>query len=106
MYPPVSHMMAIQIWARNEENGAAFANYLKAAIERSHFDNAVVIGPAAASIAKIKDEYRMAIYIKMNDLDGLINIRERIEALLEKLTNDGRMTGLVVQFDFDPINGF
>lgn len=106
MYPPVSHMMAIQIWARNEENGAAFANYLKAAIERSHFDNAVVIGPAAASIAKIKDEYRMAIYIKMNDIDGLINIRERIEALLEKLTNDGRMTGLVVQFDFDPINGF
>ena len=106
MYPPISHMMAIQIWARNEKNGAAFANYLKAAIERSHFDNAVVIGPAAASIAKIKDEYRMAIYIKMNDLDGLINIRERIEALLEKLTNDGRMTGLVVQFDFDPINGF
>ena len=106
MYPPVSHMMAIQIWARSEDNGIAFANYLKASIERSHFEGAVIIGPASAAISKIKDEYRMAIYIKMNDYDRLINIRERIDALLEKLTADGRMTGLTVQFDFDPVNGF
>ncbi|MCR4901911.1 MAG: primosomal protein N' [Butyrivibrio sp.] len=106
MYPPMAHMMAIQIWARSEDNGIAFANYLRALIERMKVKDAVVIGPAAAAISRIKDEYRMAIYIKMKDYEGLIGIREKIDLWLEKMTNDGRMTGLTVQFDFDPVNGF
>lgn len=106
MYPPAAHMLAVQIWAQDEAAGVQFAGRLRAGLENLHFKNAVIIGPAAASIGRINDIYRMALYIKNPEYAVLVEMKDRMENYIRQLTEAGRYAGLQVQFDFDPINGF
>ncbi|MCR5657325.1 MAG: primosomal protein N' [Butyrivibrio sp.] len=106
-YPPVSHMLSVQIWAKNEDEGKEKANYIRAAIDRLFIDGAMIIGPAAASISRINDIYRMVIYVKHEDFDCLVRIRDEVSNLLDQLSKEGRLSGNIqVQFDFDPMQGF
>ena len=106
-YPPVSHMLSVQIWAKNENEGKEKANYIRASIDRLSIDGAMIIGPAAASISRINDIYRMVIYVKHEDFNALIRIRDEVSELLDELSKEGRLSGNIqVQFDFDPMQGF
>ena len=118
-YPPAAHMLAIQVFAREEERGKAQAERLAAEI-RSKFvfrDSQVgwlqgnteemqkplstlqIIGPAAASIGKVNDIFRFVFYIKCSEYDKLIEIKDRAEELLKDWQPQES-----VQFDFDPMN--
>ncbi|MBO5621389.1 MAG: primosomal protein N', partial [Butyrivibrio sp.] len=72
-YPPVSHMMSVQIQSRDEDMGMAFATRLRAIMEQNKKDGAVFIGPASAAIGKINDVFRMAVYVKLDDYEGLVS---------------------------------
>ena len=58
-------MMSVQILSRDEEEGMEFSNRLRALMEQQHIQNAVFIGPALATIGKINDVYRIAVYVKL-----------------------------------------
>ena len=132
-YPPISHMMAVQVQSRDEAEGMQFSNRLRAMMEmqstsingtrdwgkdigvignagRSIDDNsssrAIFIGPAAAAIGKINDVYRMAVYVKMDDYDGLIAYKDMLEKYIKDQEAMGGLRNINVQFDFDPVNGF
>ncbi len=105
-YPPAAHMLAIQIMAENEEYGRQIASRIRAEIEIRKIKDMIIIGPASASIGKINDVYRMVIYLKNEDMDGLINARECACDLLDYLEKNGKLRGIQVQFDFDPMQGF
>ncbi|WP_026652702.1 replication restart helicase PriA [Butyrivibrio proteoclasticus] len=105
-YPPISHMMSVQIASRDEEEGMAFANRLRALMERCRIPNAVFIGPALAAIGKINDVYRMAIYVKLDDYNGLIQLKNQVERYVKDLEAQGHLRTINVQFDFDPVNGY
>ena len=81
-YPPVSHMMSVQIQSKNEEEGLAFATRLRAIMEQQKCPKAVFIGPASAVIGKINDIYRMAIYVKLDDMDNLIRLKDIVESYI------------------------
>ncbi len=109
-YPPVSHMMAVQVQSKDEAEGMEFSNRLRAMMEMASnkliFGNAVFIGPAAAAISKINDIYRMAVYVKMDDYEGLIAYKDMLEKYIKDQEAAGRLKNITVQFDFDPVNGF
>ena len=112
-YPPVSHMLSIQIMSQNEEEGITFSNRLRAVIEQKNNtlpsdmnERAVIIGPAAAGISKINDVFRFVIYVKTSDYGILTLIKEKIENYISYLTDTGQYKGYFVQLDFDPINAF
>ncbi len=109
-YPPVSHMMSIHIQSRDEEEGMQFSNRLRAMMEMAKdkliHGNAIFIGPAMAAIGKINDIYRMAVYVKMDEYDGLIAYKDMLEKYIKDLEANGKLSGITVQFDFDPVNGF
>ena len=105
-YPPISHMMSVQIQSRDEEEGMAFSNRLRALMEQQHIQNAVFIGPALATIGRINDVYRIAVYVKLDDYDGLILLKDVLEKYIKDLQDSGRLKTISVQFDFDPVNGF
>ena len=105
-YPPISHMMSVQILSYDEELGMQFATRLRAIMEQNKREGAIFIGPAAAAIGKINDVYRMAVYVKMDDYDGLIAYKDMLGKYIHQLEEMGKLKKISVQFDFDPVNGF
>ena len=95
-YPPAAHMLAVQIFAINAQDGALLADTL-AKVAR---DNRMrVIGPATATISKINDIFRYVFYVKSSDYDKLIETKDKIEEKRKMM----QRTGEQVQFDFDPM---
>lgn len=116
-YPPAAHMLAVQIFAREESRGQALAEALaecvrgKMPAERGQerkdaaqtggeSDRMQIIGPAAASIGRINDIFRFVFYVKSAKYDTLVKVKDVLE---EKIQGEQLRTE-VVQFDFDPVN--
>ncbi len=104
-YPPVVHMMAVQVYAAVEEEGLRVAKELAKEAEKSEKNKQgiplQIIGPAPAGIGKINDIYRFVFYVKHPAYDQLVETKDCLEAYLHAM--DTRR--LNIQFDFNPING-
>lgn len=103
-YPPAAHMLAVQIQAAEEETGRQAAGELSG-IARGYIggapgDKMTVIGPSAASIGKINDIFRFVFYLKNQNYDTLIQVKDELEETVQKLPQKN----ISVQFDFDPMN--
>ena len=108
MYPPASHMLAVQIMSRKEDHALLLAGQIREYISRkiSTRKDCIVIGPASASIGKVRDEYRYVVYIKTTKYDILIGCKDGIEDGMEKYHDAGKFTDTQVQFDFNPVSPF
>lgn len=121
-YPPASHILAVQFFAKREEEAKAgaeeAARYARQIAEQQErpagegtrqqdlrqgaVPDTVVIGPAPALIGKINDVYRYGVYVKNKNYEKLVEIKDGIEALR---ASRERLQGLC-QFDFDPVHNF
>lgn len=116
-YPPAAHMLAVQIFAREESRGQSLAEALaecvrgKMPAERGQEmkdaaqtggerDRMQIIGPAPAAIGRINDIFRFVFYVKCAKYDTLVKVKDVLE---EKIQGEQLRTE-VVQFDFDPVN--
>ena len=105
-YPPAAHMLAVQIYGKEEENVKQLARGLTDVV-KSNMDflseqsdkKIQVLGPAPANISKINDIYRYVFYVKHKEYDTLVNVKDRVEETLRKW----QPRQLSIQFDFDPI---
>ena len=59
-----------------------------------------LVGPSDPAIAKIKDMYRKVLYIKHQDYDVLVDIKDFVETWLRDIDE----SGVNVFFDFNPMN--
>lgn len=101
-YPPIAHMLAVQVYGKNEESTKQLANRLAYVVKCKRTQeqpSLAVMGPAPASIGKVNDVYRFVFYIKDAQYDALIEIKDLLETELKQL-NPAEM----VQFDFDPVS--
>ena len=100
-YPPVSHMLAVQVFARAENGGRLLAERLAEAVRNIFCTGETIqlIGPAPASIEKINDIFRFVFYVKCPEYDTLIRIKDMAEEKLKEWQQPE-----TVQFDFDPMN--
>ncbi|MCM1045070.1 MAG: primosomal protein N' [Candidatus Gastranaerophilales bacterium] len=103
-YPPVEHMMAVQIYGKREDAAKQLAEKLSDVVksigENSRSDAVSVIGPAPASIGKVNDIFRYVFYVKHGKYERLIYIKDVLEEKLQFLPAREE----TVQFDFDPMN--
>ena len=102
-YPPVAHMLAVQVFAGDEERGWKLVRWL--AGQAGRFEAAdgkklKLLGPAAAAISRVNDIFRFVFYVKCAKYDTLVQIKDNLE---EKL-KDCRLKDEMVQFDFNPMN--
>lgn len=126
-YPPAAHILGILIASKDEEKAAFAARLLAGAakewVEKTskvladttteNIDiteamaevarNTVVIGPAAAVLSKANDIYRFMIYIKQEDYDCLVQIKNYLEGYIDF---SEYFNSCNVQFDFDPMNSY
>ncbi len=107
-YPPAGHLLAVQIFAKDEEEAAGFARQIGELIERATAEDGTtrVIGPAPAMIGRINDVYRYGLYLKSRDRERLRELGAMAEAELMIERQRGERKQVMLQFDFDPVRGF
>lgn len=62
-----------------------------------------IIGPTDATIGKVNDIYRKVLYIKTEEYQDLVLLKERME---EYVRDNPDFRNVSVQFDFNPMSGF
>ena len=83
-YPPAGHMLAVHGSSLSEEQLKKGMDYLRRFLSRVAADPDLhIIGPAPESVSKVKDRYRMVIYLKYRESAPLIRIRELMEKYIE-----------------------
>lgn len=106
-YPPVAHMLAVQIYAASEEQGGALARQLTsqagAFVDESQpcGKRMMIVGPAPAGIGKVNDIYRFVFYVKDQSYDRLVEVKDGLEAWMGERQMPRQIS---LQFDFDPMN--
>ena len=97
-YPPASHMLAVLGSGPEDESLVQAMHYLKLYIQRIYKGTDLhVIGPAYAAVGKVKDIYRQVIYLKHEDYQVLVKIKDQLEKYIE--INSG-FRKMYIQFDF------
>ena len=126
LYPPVWHMLAVQIQGKDEDRALGAANYLRELFEkiraqkaaetesentgsehaesvRKRMPRTMVMGPAPASLGRARDFYRFVIYVKDQKYDTLIEWKDGAEQAIKEACF---AKDVQVQFDFDPVNPY
>ena len=99
-YPPCSHILGIQVSCDKQQDAIKQADIL-ADIIRQADSNIIIMGPEDAYIGKLKDVYRRVIYVKADEYDRLVNVKDTIEAFL---LQQKQYRNTSTWFDFDPIS--
>ncbi|MDK2965540.1 MULTISPECIES: primosomal protein N' [Lacrimispora] len=98
-YPPVSGLLTIQFSSRNEsvlvETAAAAGAFATALGEPQDVQ---IIGPVEASVYKINDIYRKILYLKQENYDILIKIRDQMDGFSEN--HPELFEQVLIQYDF------
>ena len=103
-YPPVSSLLAVLMTGRDEKHLELAAGYLKEFAARADKKNKFeLIGPATPYVGKVNDEYRKVLYIKCEEKDYLIEMKDLLEQYIE--INRG-FDSIRIQFDFNPMGIF
>ena len=93
---------------KSEAQAAAVLTHPNIAVSYTHLDvykrqriyrenDLHIIGPAYASVGKVKDIYRQVIYLKHKDHKTLVHIKDQLEKYIE--INSG-FRKIYIQFDF------
>jgi primosomal protein N' (replication factor Y) len=98
-YPPANVLLTVQFSSRDEKiltaSAEAVTSYISPMTEKQMVQT---IGPAEASVYKINDIYRKILYLKHENYDILIKIRDQIDGFSE---NRPDLFDLVlIQYDF------
>lgn len=107
-YPPTAHMLAVLITSRSGEDGERLGKAMADAVNKrrvqgeKQYEDIQLIGPAEASIGKINDLYRHIFYIKHEDYQVLVEIKD----MLELFCKEQELKNQTVQYDFDPMNTY
>ncbi|MBH1941346.1 primosomal protein N' [Mobilitalea sibirica] len=105
-YPPAAHILLILISSKEEEKVEKAAQFAGEAIKEWMNQNSQelqVIGPAPAGIAKVNDIYRRVIYMKDEDYQNLVNLKNYLEGYY---SYSEYFNNCNLQFDFNPMSGY
>ena len=93
--------------SKSEEAADAMAAELAAAADaytgKNTKEKVYLVGPVDAAIAKVNDIYKKIIYLKAENYDTLVKIKNRTEVYARESRYYKNVT---VMFDFNPVNGF
>lgn len=105
-YPPVWNLLVILCASAQEVALQTAAECLKRQTDMwsaAAGERVFVVGPADAAVAKVNDIYKKVIYLKAQNYATLVKIKD----MAEKFTKENRdYKDVMIQFDFNPVNGF
>ena len=111
-YPPIYHMLVVLCASMEEAVAAESAKQLSEFLKEqepalgrgvSPAERVYLVGPADAAVAKVNDIYKKVIYLRGADYQKLVQIKDGIERFV---ADNATYKNTIVQFDFNPMNGF
>lgn len=99
-YPPVANMTSILLQCGDEKELNNSTNNLVEIIRKikeEKYNELFVIGPAEPPVAKINDIYRKIIYLKSNNRNNLVKLKNYLEYVINSSQN---FKNINIQFDF------
>ena len=97
-YPPMAAMAAVRGAGKEEELLVRAMDYCRKYIERIYSGkDLTLIGPAPESVAKVQDMYRRVLYMRHQDREILVRIKNALEKYIE--VNRG-FRNIYIQYDF------
>lgn len=102
-YPPVWNMLVVLVAAKEEERALVLAKQLKQIVAEKKVPDLFLVGPADAAIARVNDIYKKVLYLKHENYEVLVAVKDLMEQFLNE---NGKFGDIMVQFDFNPMNGF
>ena len=97
-YPPRAAMAAVRGAGKEEEILIQAMDYCRKYIERIYpGKDLTLIGPAPESVAKVQDMYRRVLYMRHQDREILVKIKNALEKYIE--VNRG-FRNIYIQYDF------
>lgn len=97
-YPPRAAMAAVRGAGKEEEVLIQAMDYCRKYIERVYpGKDLTLIGPAPESVAKVQDMYRRVLYMRHQDREILVKIKNALEKYIE--VNRG-FRNIYIQYDF------
>lgn len=97
-YPPRAAMAAVRGAGKEEELLVRAMDYCRKYIERIYpGKDLTLIGPAPESVAKVQDMYRRVLYMRHQDREILVRIKNALEKYIE--VNRG-FRNIYIQYDF------
>lgn len=103
-YPPASWLLAVYLACGQEDVLEIGAAALKAAADCLNREGRVsIIGPADAAVAKVNDQYRKLFYLKCQDQEQLLTLKEGLEHWIPEAEC---LQEIKIQFDMNPVNGY
>ena len=101
-YPPCAHMLLVSVTSLSDAEAAGksqeIADYIK-----EKYPKVFLAGPHDAGIKKVNDIYRRILYMKSDDYEELVAIKDAVEAYNR---DNSRYRKASIWFDFDPMSGF
>ena len=107
-YPPVAHMLAVLITSKEQEAGMELCRQMTELVngertkQMQDGEPLQVIGPVEAAISRINDLYRHVFYMKHEDYQVLVGMKD----MLELFCKERELKNQTVQYDFDPMNTY
>lgn len=111
-YPPIFHMLVVLCAAKEESVAAESAKKLTEFLKdrnpellkgTSASEQIYLVGPADAAVAKVNDIYKKVIYLRGAEYQRLVQIKDHIESFV---ADNVTYKNTIIQFDFNPMNGF
>lgn len=102
-YPPAASMLGIYLSGPDERFLEEQSERLGNIIRGFQAERLVIIGPAAAALARKSDQYRRVIYLKHPQETALLDTKKQIEKILE---NEAVWQKIYIQFDYNPLNAY
>ena len=97
-YPPAQNLLAVHAACSDEELLARAMDYIRKFLVRANRSGTLsMLGPAAESVSKVRDMYRMVLYLKEEDYRVLVALKDKLEKYIE--INSG-FKEIYIQFEF------
>jgi primosomal protein N' (replication factor Y) len=99
-YPPETQMLMLLAEGPDDAGTLAAIHKMKAMIGTADFGTVEIIGPTKASLSKGKDMYRYVLYMKHQQENELIRLKDFLEGYLKW---SGQFQNIYFNFDFNPV---
>lgn len=96
-YPPVCHMLEIQVSGREEKLMEHMMGQIGSSIEKNFGGAVALIGPVPAPVYKVNDIYRKILYLKQQNYDILVRIQKYVQKRWEETVDCRKLS---IQYDF------
>lgn len=83
-YPPYVSMLSVYLLSENQDMGQQCVGKLAQKIHGKFGEKAILVGPTAAGVKRVKDRFRFVLYIKTESMTVLQSVKELIGRMAEE----------------------